>query len=88
MDQKKLDKLLNRKRYKQVKAMDRQQMCDFVVNIYAEGFKDGADSSVPDTKTIPESKLKEALLHIKGIGETKADLILQEIKPLIDIAKG
>ena len=83
----KLDKLLNRKKYKEIKTMDRQQMAEFVTYVYQEGFTDGVEA-VPDAKTVTESKLLETIIQVKGIGEKKAELILQEIRPLVDVVEG
>lgn len=64
--------------------MDRQQMNDYVLQVYNAGFADGVEA-VPDAKNVTESNLLAAIMQTKGIGEKKAELILQEIKPLIDV---
>ena len=68
---------LNRKVYKDIKKKDHQQMNDFMVSVYTSGFEDG----VRHTK-INYVALKEILLSVKGIGEVKADTVIERLKEL------
>lgn len=83
MDKKKLERLFNRKVYREIKAADRQEMQEFIEKIYEVGFKDGAETA-PEIKPIDKTAVYEALIRLKGIGEKKAEIIMQEITPLID----
>ena len=68
---------LNRKVYKDIKKKDHQQMNDFMVSVYTSGFEDG----VRHTK-INYVALKEILLSVKGIGEVKANTVIERLKEL------
>lgn len=68
---------LNRKMYKDIKKYDRQQMENFLKNIYSEGFRDGAE--VGD-KTDFRIRLSEVLNKTKGVGITLYDRIMENAK--------
>lgn len=69
--------LLNRKTYKAVKKMDRQEMEKFVTSIYSQGFKDGTESAEGADFKI---KLVHVLTHTKGVGEKTIAKVLQTLK--------
>lgn len=67
------EKVFNRKVYKDIKKFDRQQMEDFVKNVYTSGFNDGAEAGAKaDFKII----LLHVLEHTKGVGSKTRDKIL------------
>lgn len=72
--------LLNRKQYEKIKRMDHCQMTLWAESIYKSGFKDGEES----VKDLSESRLRDILLTVKGIGEKKADAILKALKEAVD----
>lgn len=66
---------LNRKEYKEVKKMDHGQMSDFCSRIYWKGYEAGKKGSAG----LSEMELREAVLGVKGIGEKKAEDIVQAL---------
>ena len=68
---------LNRKVYKDLKKKDHQQMNDFMVEVYKQGFDDGLKSA-----SINYEVLKEVLLSVKGIGLVKADTVINKLKEM------
>lgn len=71
--------LLNRKTYKLVKKMDRQQMEEFLATVYSEGFQDGAESAEGADFKI---NLVEILNKTKGVGIKTFDNIMQTAKEM------
>ena len=66
---------LNRKEYKEVKKMDHGQMSDFCNRIYQRGYEAGKKESAG----LSETELREVVLGVKGIGEKKAEDIVQTL---------
>lgn len=64
---------LNRKNYEAVKKMDRQQFERFCESLYNQGIENAGEGS------LSEDEIREAVLSVKGIGEKRADLIVEEI---------
>lgn len=64
---------LNRKNYETVKKMDRQQFERFCESLYNQGVENAREGS------LTEDEIREAVLSVKGIGEKRADLIVNEI---------
>ena len=72
-------KLINRKQYKAVKKMGRQEMETFLVRIYNQGYQDGVkDGDNADFKI----KLVEVLENTKGIGPKLFDRIMETVKEM------
>lgn len=72
-------KLINRKQYKAVKKMDRQEMEAFLANIYKLGFEDGAESAEAADFKI---QLVEILNKTKGVGPKTFDNIMNTAKEM------
>ena len=68
---------LNRNVYKDLKKKDHQQMNDFMVEVYKQGFDDGLKSA-----SINYEVLKEVLLSVKGIGLVKAEAVINKRKEM------
>ena len=68
---------LTRKAYKDIKKKDHQQMNDYMTALYKHGFDDGLASA-----SIDYDVLKKVLLEVKGIGEVKADAVINKLKEL------
>ena len=68
---------LTRKTYKDIKKKDHQQMNDYMTALYKQGFDDGLASA-----SIDYDVLKKVLLEVKGIGEVKADSVINKLKEL------
>lgn len=71
--------LINRKIYKKVKKMDRQEMEAFLADIYHRGYQDGAESANNADFKI---KLVEVLKKTKGVGPKMFDRIMQTVKEM------
>lgn len=66
---------LNRKEYKEVRKMDHGQMSVFCSHIYQRGYEAGKKESAG----MSEVELREVVLGVKGIGEKKAEDIVQAL---------
>lgn len=66
---------LNRKTYKDVKKMDHGQMSAFCKGMYMREYEAGRKES----DGLSAEEIKQAVLQVKGIGEKKADDILQAL---------
>ena len=73
------ENLINRKQYKAVKKMDRQQMETFLAEIYHQGFQDGARTSKQADFKI---KLVQVLQNTKGVGEKTIEKVLDTLKEM------
>jgi hypothetical protein len=73
------ENLINRKQYKAVKKMDRQEMEVFLADIYKTGFEDGVDAG---NKADFKIQLVEVLNNTKGIGPKLFDRILETAKEM------
>lgn len=67
--------LLTRAQYKKIKKMDHGQMSDWVESLYKSAFENGRKSA----EGLGETEMKEVLLSVKGIGETKASAIIDAV---------
>lgn len=66
---------LNRKTYKNVRKMDHGQMSAFCESLYKKGYKAGKQ----EVLTLSDEEITQAILQVKGIGEKKANDILQAL---------
>lgn len=66
---------LNRKEYKEVRKMDHGQMSDLCSRIYQKGYEAGKK----DSAGLSEAGLRKVVLEVKGIGEKKAEDIVQAL---------
>lgn len=73
------ENLINRKTYKRVKKMDRNEMEHFLEGVYRNAFRDGADSGSNVDMKIELFQFLENL-DVKGIGPVTKSKILQEFK--------
>lgn len=71
---------MRRKEYELVKKMDRQQFETFCQSLY----EDGQQSVLNTQKTIEFDDVRAVILGIKGIGEKRADLIMDLLKERIE----
>lgn len=69
-------RLLSRGVYKNVKAMDREQMSNYVTNVYLNGYKAGRKAATPDVLL---RTFREVLMSIDSIGPTRADAIMKKL---------
>ena len=66
---------VTRDMYKKIKAMNREKMCDFLFNLYKEIYADYEKDLQPNYENI-----RSEVLKIHGIGDVKADQIIEIIK--------
>lgn len=71
------ENIINRKTYKRIKKMDRQEMEKFLIETYRNGFKDGTESSNNADFRI---RLSEILQETKGVGDKLYDRIMTKAK--------
>lgn len=72
---------INRKQYRRVKKMDRQEMDNFVRSIYRSGFKDGSEEGYRADFKI---ELVNILENTKGIGPKLFERIMSTAKGMIE----
>lgn len=66
---------LNRKTYKDVKKMDHGQMSAFCEGLYKKGYEAGKQ----EVPRLSDEEITQTILQAKGIGEKKANDILQAL---------
>lgn len=68
------DIILDRATYKKIKAMNKEQLTDFLCDIYRSGQKDA------ETSAIDFEELRTKIGAVKGIGEARLNEIMQVIE--------
>lgn len=71
---------MRRKEYEAVKRMDRQTFERFCQALY----EDGQQSILNSRQSIDFEDVKAAILEVKGIGEKRADLIMEKLQERMD----
>lgn len=69
-------RLLTRLTYKRVKSMDREQLSEYVTNVYLHGYEAGRKAATPD---VLFRTFREVLLSIDSIGPARADAIMKKL---------
>lgn len=64
---------LNRKAYEKVRKMDHHTMAEFFKDAFMRGYVEGKKLS------LPKDDLRAAIMGVKGVGEKKAEEIMQAI---------
>ena len=72
--------VLNRKVYKEIKKMDHQQMSNYLSNLYLDAYNQGQK----DAEGLRADELKEIILSVKGIGESKSKSIMDAVMAALD----
>ena len=72
-------KMINRKTYKKIKKMDRQEIEAFLAEIYNQGFQDGTEAG---NKVDFKIMLVQVLEKTKGVGPKTFDRIMETVKEL------
>jgi len=72
-------KMINRKTYKKIKKMDRQEIEAFLAEIYHQGFQDGTEAG---NKADFKIMLVQVLEKTKGVGPKTFDRIMETVKEL------
>lgn len=68
------NKKMTREDYKAVKKMDRQQFETFCRSLYEQGQQSARENG------ITRDQIREAILSVKGIGQKRAEEIMQAIE--------
>ena len=68
----------NRKVYKDIKKMDRQEMEKFLEEFYKASFLDGMEKA--EEKGISKEKLTAVLDSVKGIGEKRKAEVMEALE--------
>ncbi len=77
--------LTTRKKYNAVKKYDRQEMEDFLNNIYATGYKIGRIEVINYiNEQFNSDNFRNALKTIKGFGKIRIDKIINAINEIIN----
>lgn len=74
------NKILNKKNFHKIKAMNYPQMVRFLTNMYEAGFYDAQNN----TAGLNHDDMKTVLLSIKGIGEKRAAEIMEALNIKLD----
>jgi len=77
--------LLNRNLYRQIKSMDKNELSRTLNNIYEMGKEDAMKGI--EAVDIDMDKLRSQIGAIKGIGETRLNLIMEIISDYLNIQK-
>lgn len=77
--------LLNRNLYRQIKAMDKNELSKTLNNIYEMGKEDALNGIEP--VDIDIEKMRSQIGEIKGIGETRLNQIMDIIFEHLNIQK-
>lgn len=67
--------MINRKEYDRIRKMDHSQMSSFIAGVYQKGYVAGKKSA----EGLSEPEVMQVILRIKGIGEKKANDIVQAL---------
>lgn len=67
--------LISRDLYKQMKSMNRREFTDFLFDLYKRIYDEREEQSEPNYE-----KIRNEILKISGIGNTKADKIMEVIE--------
>ena len=74
-EEKKMTDYVTREMYRQIKSMNREQMCNFLYNLYKEVYGDYEEKMKPDYE-----KIRSEVLKIRGIGNVLAGHIVEVVK--------
>ena len=67
---------LSRTTYRRIKAMDREQLSEYVTRAYLSGYEAGRKAATPE---LLFRTFREVLLSIDSIGPTRADAIMKKL---------
>ena len=67
---------LSRNTYRRIKAMDREQLSEYVTRVYLSGYEAGRKAATPE---LLFRTFREVLLSIDSIGPTRADAIMKKL---------
>ena len=67
-------RLLSRAVYKHIKGMDREQLSNYITNVYVKGYEAGRKAATPDQLL---RTVREGLIDI--VGPARADAIIKKL---------
>ena len=73
---------LDRATYKKIKNFDRNQMEQFLADIYANAAKDAAESNAV---SLDMDKLRKEIGEVKGVGESRLNEIMAVIEQNLSV---
>ncbi len=76
---------ITRQQYKDIKKKDHQQMNDFLIRFWQDGYNDGLAAA--KKANISLADFENAISGIKGMGETKVKAVMRVIYRLYEEAK-
>lgn len=71
---------LKRDTYKALKRMDREQLSEYITNIYVKGYEAGKKAATP---TGLMDAIRSTLLNVADIGPTRADAIMKHLADVL-----
>lgn len=78
---------INRKKYQEIRKMDHNQMNKYLNSVYENGYQAGKSDAQVDpvvsTVDISSSAVRDAIMQVKGIGEKKAQDIMNAISGVL-----
>ena len=78
-------KLINREKYEAIKKMDHTEMSDFFTGVWQSGYDHRKKEEKAENKAaVAPEVIKEAIKGIKGIGEVKLKIIMDNIYKLYE----
>lgn len=77
-------KTVSRATMKAIRAMDREQLSEYLQNLYIEGFKAGRKKSTPDDIL---KAFRQVLISVESIGPTRADAIMRRFSQFFGVSE-
>lgn len=71
---------LKRDTYKTLKRMDREQLSEYITNIYIKGYEAGKKANTPNNLM---NAIRSTLLNVADIGPTRADAIMKHLADVL-----
>ena len=79
---------INRKKYQEIRKMDHTQMSKFFNKVYQEGYEAGKSEYITERNrcnTVTSEDIKKILTTVKGIGDKKAEDIINILAEPLNI---
>lgn len=74
--------LLKRDLYKAIKRMEREQLSNYISNVYIKGYEAGRKAAAPNALM---NALRDTLLSVADIGPTRADAIIKRLSDTLKL---
>lgn len=74
---------ITRQQYKDIKKKDHQQMNEFLIRFWQDGYNDGLKAA--RKATISPEQIEKEIREIRGMGETRVNAVMQRIYNLYEI---